>query len=107
MKNLSHTLKSTLLAISCMAGLASFAQDKPEKVSFCFDDRFIANEEIDLTNIDSISFEKTSMKRFKHMENGSTLKLSKTYRTDGTYIFGDGPRSIIKPGQYSNVDFTK
>ena len=107
MKNLSHTLKSTLLAISCMAGLASFAQDKPEKVSFCFDDRFIANEEIDLTNIDSISFEKNSMKRFKRMENGSTLKLSKTYRTDGTYIFGDGPRSIIKPGQYSNVDFTK
>ena len=56
MKNIHTTIKSVLLACACMTGLTSFAQDKPEKITFCFDDRFIANEEIDLTNINSISF---------------------------------------------------
>lgn len=108
MKNIHTTIKSVLLACACMTGLTSFAQDKPEKLSFCFDDRFVANEEIDLTNIDSISFEKTSMKRYKYLEaTGNVLKLSKSYRTDGVYVIGDGPRSLIKPGQYSSIDFTK
>ena len=101
MKNIHTTIKSVLLACACMTGLTSFAQDKPEKITFCFDDRFIANEEIDLTNIDSISFEKTSMKRYKYLEaTGNVLKLSKSYRTDGVSPYSPGiwqPRSHLLP----------
>lgn len=106
MKIFKNTLKTAFWGLACMTSLTAIAQDKPDKFSFCFDDRFIANDEIDLVDVDSVSFEKNYMKRFK-LYKGSVRKLTTAYRTGGKYVLGDGPRSLIKPNQYSTIDFTK
>lgn len=100
-------IKAALLSAAFTASTLAGAQEKPANITFCFDDRFVLNEAIALDGIDSISFGKTAMKRFKKMSGETAIPLNKNYRKDGVYVFGDAERTYVKPSSYSNVDFTK
>lgn len=98
----------TSLILSCSLAMNLFAQVKPDTLWFQFNDRFIANEIVDLSNVDSIEFNKSGFKRFKYYETGDrVVGLSKTYRTDGVYRFDAIERFLAKPEGYSTCDFTK
>ena len=101
--------KIFLMAATLLASAVSFvanAQDKPECIWFQFDDRFTANEVLDLTNIDSIEFTKTSLKQYKYFPNLDRVTTpSKTYRTNGVYRFDEQERYIVKPSTYSNNNY--
>ena len=87
------------------AGVA-FAQEKPDTLWFQFTDRFTENEIIDLTDIDSIEFTKTMMKRFKYnASSGSILSMPKTYRTNGVYRLDEVERYLVKPDTYSGNNY--
>ena len=84
------------------------AQNKPDTLWFQFDDRFMMNEIIDLTNVDSIEFTKTSLKRYKLLPaTGRVTGMTKSYRTNGVYRFDEIQRYLVKPSTYSSNDFTK
>ena len=90
---------------SCPTALA---QEKPMALWFRFDDRFVENEKIDLENVDSLEFTKTMLKRYKYLPSSNkVLSLSKSYRTNGEYHLDEEERTLVKPGAYSGVDFTK
>ncbi len=98
---------ATLTAVA-LSAVSLCAQEKPDTMWFQFDDRFTANEILDLKGIDSISFEKDKFKRFKYFAaTGNVTGMSKRYRTDGKYRFDEIERYLVKPNTYSNNDFTK
>jgi len=95
-----------ILAIVCMQAGVAFAQEKPDTLWFQFTDRFTENEIIDLTDIDSIEFTKTMMKRFKYnASSGSILSMPKTYRTNGVYRLDEVERYLVKPDTYSGNNY--
>ncbi|MCH5176108.1 MAG: DUF4859 domain-containing protein [Prevotellaceae bacterium] len=99
-----HLIAATLLA---SFSFVAQAQDRPDTVWFQFNDRFTENEIIDLTGIDSIEFTTTQMKRYKTIQStGKATSMSKTYRTNGVYRFDEIERYLVKPRQYSSIDFT-
>lgn len=86
---------------------ALHAQTKPDVLWFQFDDRFIANETVDLTDVDSIEFGKSSFTRYKYFPSRDRVsKLSKNYRTNGVFRFDGIERYLVKPSTYSNNDYT-
>lgn len=98
-----------IIALAALfSSLCVTAQDKPDAMWFQFDDRFVESEFIDLENVDSMEFTKTALKRYKYMPaSDKVIGLSKSYRTSGVYVFGDTNRTLVKPSEYRNVDFTK
>lgn len=104
MKKKVFMMAATLLASSF--SLVSHAQDKPEAIWFQFDDRFTENEVIDLTDIDSIEFTKTALKRYKYNATlDKVIGTTKTYRTNGVYRFDEQERYIVKPNTYSGNNY--
>jgi len=96
---------TSLLATFC--AICSYAQ-KPESLWFKFDDRFSANDVYELDGIDSIEFTGTMLKRYKYYPTtGKVIPLSKTYRTNGVYLFTPVERFLAKSSTYSSCDFTK
>lgn len=90
-----------------ITNITAFAQ-KPDTIWFQFDDRFIENQIIDLVNVDSVEFGKSSLKRWKY--NATTDKstgLTKSYRTDGVYRLDTPERGLARSSTYYNCDFTK
>ena len=101
-------MKNILFTI-CMVMCSSIAiaQEKPDTMWVQFDDRFVENEIVDLTNIDSIAFLNYNYKAYKH--NPSTGRVSartKAYRTDGKYRLDEIERYLVKPSTYASNDFT-
>lgn len=99
---------------SFFAVLAAFAfplslkaQDKPEKLWFQFDDRFTANEEYNLKDIDSMSFTQKSVKMYKYFSSSDkVVGVPYNYRTDGVYRMDEVDRYLVKPNTYSGNDYT-
>ncbi|MBR1521796.1 MAG: DUF4859 domain-containing protein [Bacteroidaceae bacterium] len=101
-KHLMATLLLLWGAFTCLN-----AQNKPDTLWFQFDDRFMKNEIIDLTDVDSIEFTKTALKRYKLLTStGRVTGMTKSYRTNGVYRFDDIERYLVKPSTYSSNDFT-
>lgn len=83
------------------------AQEKPQALWIQFDDRFTANEVVDLSNVDSIDFKKATMKFYKHSKNtGQVTTSSRTYRSGAAYQLGTPERYLVKPWTYSSNDYT-
>ena len=106
--------KIFVIAVGLLASAVSFvanAQDKPASVWFQFDDRFMENDVIDLTNVDSIEFTKGGLKRYIYNPTSNKVTSSlKGYRTNGVYCFGEPERYIVKPSgnaEHANNDYTK
>lgn len=94
-----------LFAMGCLT-LTAMAQEKPDTLWFQFNDRFTANEIIDLTDIDSLKFNKTNFTQYKYREStGRTTGLTKVYRTNGKYRWDAIERYLVKPSTYANNDF--
>ena len=100
-------MKKILFALSMAVCCCAIAQEKPDTMWVQFDDRFVQNEIIDLTNIDSLEFLNSSYKLYKYYPGADrTTARTKTYRTDGVYRFDEIERYLVKPSTYSNNDFT-
>ena len=85
----------------------AIAQEKPDTMWVQFDDRFVENEIIDLTNIDSLEFQNTNYKLYKYYPGANrTTSRTKTYRTNGKYRFDEIERYLVKPSTYASNDFT-
>ena len=85
----------------------AIAQENPDTMWVQFDDRFVENEIIDLTNIDSLEFQSTNYKLYKyHPGTNRTTVRTKTYRTNGKYRFDEIERHLVKPSTYVSNDFT-
>jgi hypothetical protein len=98
-----------LILIACNAWFFSLmlhAQENPSVLWVQFDDRFTNNELIALTDVDSIGFSRTSYKLYKTVRD-RVKTTSKDYRKNGVYRFDEVERTIVKPSEYANVDFTK
>ena len=78
------------------------AQERPAALWVQFEDRFLENEVIDLTDVDSIGFSRTSYKLYKTVRD-RVKTTSKDYRKNGVYRFDEVERTIIKPSEYANV----
>lgn len=97
----------SLLAIAAAHTTLLLAQEKPDTMWFQFEDRFIENEIIDLTNIDSLEFTNTRFKLFKYNEStGKVSGLPKTFRTNGAYRFDAIERYLVRPNTYASNNFT-
>ena len=62
-------MKKILLALSLMICCSGMAQEKPDTMWVQFDDRFVENEIIDLTHIDSLEFQTSTYKLYKYYPN--------------------------------------
>lgn len=101
-------MKKFLMAFAFANLLAGgfFAQEKPDTMWFQFEDRFMENEIIDLTDVDSIEFTKTMLKRFKNSTaSGTVISIPKAYRTNGVYRFDEVERYLVKPNTYSGNNY--
>lgn len=101
------TIRLILVAFNAWVfSLMLHAQEKPSTLWVQFDDRFTDNEIIDMTDVDSIGFTKYDYKLYKTVRN-RVRTASQYYRKNGVYRFDEVERSIVKPSEYSGVDFTK
>ena len=98
-----------LIAFSVWAfHLTAHAQEHPTTLWFQFDDRFTENEVVSLTNVDSISFSLNTYKLYQYIPARDRVRtVSRDYRKNGVYRLDEVERSLVKPSNYSNVDFTK
>lgn len=100
-------MRNILLALSIALCYNTFAQEKPDTMWVQFDDRFVENEIIDLTNIDSLEFLSSTYKLYKyHAGADRTTARTKSYRTNGKYRFDELERYLVKPSTYASNDFT-
>lgn len=84
------------------------AQEHPNTLWVQFDDRFTDNEIVDLTDVDSISFSRSSYKLYTYNASRDRVRTtSQDYRKNAVYRFDEVERSVVKPSGYSNIDFTK
>ncbi len=92
----------------CLGSLSMSAQERPDTMWFQFDDRFIANEVINISVSDSIAFaeDKFLFYRPSSSNPGTSFTLGKNYRTDGVYRLDEQERFLLKPSTYSGNDFT-
>ncbi|MBQ3627755.1 MAG: hypothetical protein II947_01840, partial [Bacteroidaceae bacterium] len=82
--------------------------EKPSTLWVQFDDRFTDNEVVDLGGVDSIGFTSSSYRLYKYnAASGRMRTVTKSYRNNGVYRMDEVERSLVKPSEYSNVDFTK
>ena len=90
-----------------MTYCCAIAQVKPDTMWVQFDDRFVENEIIDLTNIDSLEFQNTNYKLYKYYPGANrTTARTKTYRANGKYRLDEIERYLVKPSTYASNDFT-
>jgi hypothetical protein len=101
-------MKNLLLAISVAACCSTaIAQEKPDTMWVQFNDRFIENEIIDLTHVDSIKFQLGNYKLYKYSPTTDRISpRTKNYRTEGVYRFDEIERYLVKPSTYAGNDFT-
>lgn len=100
-------MRNLLLAISIALCYSTIAQEKPDTMWVQFDDRFVENEVIDLTDIDSLEFLSSTYKLYKyHAGADRTTARTKSYRTNGKYRFDELERYLVKPSTYASNDFT-
>lgn len=100
-------MRNLLLAISIALCYSTIAQEKPDTMWVQFDDRFVENEVIDLTDIDSLEFLSSTYKLYKyHAGADRTTARTKSYRTNGKYRFDELERYLVKPSTYTSNDFT-
>lgn len=96
----------TLLVV-LMSSLQLKAQEKPANLWFQFDDRFTANDVMDLKDVDSIAFTNKSLKLYRFYPNtNQVLALPFNYRTDGVYRLDEVQRYLVKPSTYSSNNYT-
>ncbi len=82
------------------------AQEKPDTMWVQFDDRFVENEIIDLTHIDSLEFQTSTYKLYKYYPNTDRTRVrTESYRTNGVYRFDEIERFLVKPSTYASNDF--
>ena len=82
--------------------------EKPSTLWVQFDDRFTDNEVMDLGGVDSIGFTSSSYRLYKYNAGSGRMRtVTKSYRNNGVYRMDEVERSLVKPSEYSNVDFTK
>ena len=99
-------MKKILLAVSLTICYSTIAQEKPDTMWVQFDDRFVENEIIDLTHIDSLEFQTSTYKLYKYYPNADrTRALTESYRTNGVYRFDEIERFLVKPSTYASNDF--
>ncbi len=100
---------SILIALSaCMISLMLHAQEHPNTLWVQFDDRFTENEVVDLTDVDSIGFARSSYKLYKYSAARDQVRAtSHDYRKNGVYRLDGVERTLVKPSGYAGVDFTK
>lgn len=95
-----------ILWFVCVCGIFGYAQNKPDTMWVQFADRFIENEIIDLTNVDSIEFSRSSIKQYKYYPTvDRVLGHNKAYRSNAVYRFDDIERYLVKPETYAGNDF--
>lgn len=100
-------MRNILLAISIVMCSSLVAQEKPDTMWVQFDDRFVENEIINLSQIDSIEFLNHNYKTYKcNPSTGRVSVRTTSYRTNAVYRFGDIERYLVKPSTYSSNDFT-
>ena len=100
-------MRNILLSLSLMTYCCAIAQVKPDTMWVQFDDRFVENEIIDLTNIDSLEFQNTNYKLYKYYPGANrTTARTKTYRANGKYRLDEIERYLVKPSTYASNDFT-
>lgn len=100
-------MRNILFILSMVLCHNAIAQENPDTMWVQFDDRFVENEIIDLTNIDSLEFQSTNYKLYKyHPGTNRTTVRTKTYRTNGKYRFDEIERHLVKPSTYVSNDFT-
>lgn len=105
MKKNSFILSAALLFASLGNAIA---QEKPDTLWFKFDDRFTANEILSLANVDSLEFTTDKLTRYIYYPSlEKVVKRTHNYRTNGTYGLGEMERYLVKPNNYSSIDFTK
>ena len=105
MKKNSFILSAALLFASLGNAIA---QEKPDTLWFKFDDRFTANEILSLANVDSLEFTTDKLARYIYYPSlEKVVKRTHNYRTNGTYGLGEMERYLVKPNNYSSIDFTK
>ena len=87
--------------------ISGLSQEKPDTMWFKFDDRFVQNEIISLVDIDSLQFNKQNFKMYKYLSQlDRVLGSTKAYKLNGVYRFDEIERHLVKPSQYSSIDFT-
>lgn len=85
----------------------AIAQEKPDTMWVQFYDRFVENEIIDLTNIDSLEFFSSTYKLYKYYPTSNrTTTRTKSYCTNGIYRFDEIERYLVKPSTYASNDFS-
>ena len=99
-------MKKILLAVSLTICYSTIAQEKPDTMWVQFDDRFVENEIIDLTHIDSLEFQTSTYKLYKYYPNTDRTRVrTESYRTNGVYRFDEIERFLVKPSTYASNDF--
>lgn len=100
-------MKNILLVLFIATCSHAIAQEKPDTMWVQFNDRFVENEIIDLTNIDSLEFFSSTYKLYKYYPNSDrTTTRTKRYRTEGVYRFDEIERYLVKPSTYASNDFS-
>ena len=86
----------------------AYSQEKPDTLWVQFEDRFTANEILSLANVDSLEFNQNKLTRYVYYPSlDKVVKRTHNYRTNGTYNLGEFERYLVKPNNYSSIDFTK
>ena len=98
----------TLLVV-LMSSLQLKAQEKPANLWFQFDDRFTANDVMDLKDVDSITFTNKSLKLYRFYPNtNQVVALPFNYRTDGWLVDNaENDRGILRVNATSQVIYPK
>ena len=99
-------MKSTILSILLFAASGALFAQKPSNIRVNYSDRFIQQDSISITDVDSIEFLPSRMTLYRHNASGEMQRLPKSYYNDATYGFGDFQRVIVKPNMYSGIDYT-
>ena len=102
------TKRSMLFCLVCvLLSLPMFAQQRPQQLTVQFADRFIENEVWSLDGVDSIRFDERRLCLLTSYEGfDRPIPVYKTYRDGAVYLFGEGSRTLVKPNEYRDVDFT-
>ena len=101
-----HLILMTICAWAFEVGV--HAQERPAALWVQFEDRFLENEVIDLTDVDSIGFSQSGYRLYQYLPSRDRVRtVSKDYRKKGIYHFDEMERTLVKPSSYADVDFTQ
>ena len=81
-----HLILITICAWAFQLG--TYAQERPAQLWVQFEDRFLENEVIDLTDVDSIGFSQSGYRLYQYLPARDRVRtVSKDYRKKGIYRF--------------------